>query len=62
VLRDPGSPNGSGRTFDTKIAVVVRDDLAVWQKLKAAAFPTSGVTAQSPTIVGEGYRDAAGNL
>lgn len=48
--------------FDTKIAIVVRDDLAVWQKLNVAAFLTSGIIAQSPTIVGEAYRDAAGNI
>ena len=30
--------------FDTKIAIVVRDDLATWQKLNVTAFLTSGVT------------------
>ena len=29
--------------FDTKIAIVVREDLAVWQKLNVTAFLTSGV-------------------
>jgi len=48
--------------FDTKIAIVVRDDLATWQKLNVTAFLTSGVVAQSPTIIGEAYRDAAGNV
>lgn len=48
--------------FDTKIAIVIRDDLATWQKLNVTAFLTSGITAQSPTIIGEAYRDAAGNV
>ncbi len=41
--------------FDTKISIVVREDLATWQKLNVVAFLTSGV-------VGEPYEDAAGNV
>lgn len=48
--------------FDTKIAIVVRDDLAIWQKLNVTAFLTSGIVAQSPTIIGEPYLDAAGHV
>lgn len=48
--------------FDTKIAIVVRDDLATWQKLNVTAFLMSGIVAQSPAIIGEAYRDAAGNV
>ena len=48
--------------FDTKIAIVVREDLAVWQKLNVTAFLMSGIVGASPEIVGEPYRDAAGNL
>lgn len=48
--------------FDTKIAIVVRDDLAAWQKLNVTAFLTSGIVAQSPAIIGEAYRDAVGNV
>ena len=48
--------------FDTKIAIVVRDDLATWQKINVTAFLTSGIVAQSPTIIGEAYRDAADNV
>ena len=33
--------------FDTKLAVIVRDDLAVWQRLNVAAFLVSGITAQA---------------
>lgn len=48
--------------FDTKIAVVVREDLAVWQKLNVTAFLTSGIVAQVPQIIGEAYRDAEGRV
>ncbi len=48
--------------FDTKIAIVIRDDLATWQKLNVTAFLTSGIVAQSPAIIGEAYRDAAGHV
>ena len=44
--------------FDTKIAIVIRNDLAMWQKLNVTAFLTSGLVAQSPEIIGEPYRDA----
>jgi hypothetical protein len=49
--------------FDTKVAVVVRDDLAVWQRLNVTAFLVSGVTAAAgPSVVGEDYVDADGVL
>jgi hypothetical protein len=48
--------------FDTKIAIVLRDDLAVWQKLNVTAFLVSGIVAQFPAIIGIPYRDRAGNL
>ncbi|WP_395106156.1 DUF2000 family protein [Actinomadura sp. SCN-SB] len=47
--------------WDTKIAVVVREDLAVWQKLNVTAFVVSGVAATVDGVVGENYRDATGN-
>ena len=47
--------------FDTKVAVVVRDDLAVWQKLNVTAFLISGVIADAgEDVVGEDYLDADG--
>ncbi len=46
-------------TFDTKIAVIVRDDLAVWQKLNVTAFTVGGI-AGSSDILGEPYEDADG--
>ena len=47
--------------FDTKIAIVLRDDLADWQKLNVVAFLATGVLGQNPDILGEPYKDAAGN-
>ena len=47
--------------FDTKIAIIVREDLAVWQKLNVTAFLTSGVVGANEGLLGERYEDAAGN-
>jgi hypothetical protein len=47
--------------FDTKIAIVVREDLAVWQKLNITAFLTSGIVGAGEGLLGEPYEDAAGN-
>lgn len=44
--------------FDTKIAVLLRDDLAVWQRLNVTAFLVSGIAG--PEVVGEPYEDADG--
>ena len=46
--------------FDTKIAVLLRDDLAVWQRLNVAAFLVSGIAGTRPEVVGEPYEDADG--
>jgi hypothetical protein len=47
--------------FDTKIAIVVREDLQVWQKLNVTAFMMSGVVGGTPGLIGEAYRDRPGN-
>ncbi|MBZ9604614.1 DUF2000 family protein [Phyllobacterium chamaecytisi] len=47
--------------FDTKIAIVLRNDMAPWQALNVTAFLTSGIVAQSPDVIGEPYRDRVGN-
>ena len=47
--------------FDTKIAVVLREGLAPWQALNVTAFLMSGIAGQYPEIIGEPYRDRAGN-
>jgi hypothetical protein len=45
--------------FDTKIAVLLRDDLEVWQRLNVTAFLASGIAA-NPELIGEPYADADG--
>ncbi|MBB5502605.1 DUF2000 domain-containing protein [Paraburkholderia sp. MM5384-R2] len=47
--------------FDTKVALIVRSDLAVWQKLNVVAFLATGVAAATPDALGEPYEDAAGH-
>ena len=46
--------------FDTKIAIVIRTDLAAWQKLNVAAFLSSGIAAAFPGCIGEPYQDGSG--
>ncbi|WP_236795705.1 DUF2000 domain-containing protein [Amycolatopsis sp. GM8] len=46
--------------MNTKIAVVVREDLAQWQRLNVTAFLVSGVAARFPETVGAEYGDASG--
>jgi hypothetical protein len=48
--------------FDTKVAIVVLDDLAVWQKLNVTAFLATGIAGAAPEAMGEPYEDAAGRL
>src|SRR5262245_12320524 len=50
----------SPAVFVTKIAVVIRDDLAVWQKLNMTAFLAGGVAASAPDAIGADYADADG--
>jgi hypothetical protein len=47
-------------SFDTKIAVLLRDDLATWQRLNATAFLVSGIAGAVPELLGEEYVDADG--
>jgi hypothetical protein len=47
--------------FETKIAVVVRDDLAGWQKLNVTAFLASGIAHAGDDIMGKRYEDASGH-
>jgi hypothetical protein len=46
--------------FDTKIAVVLREDLEVWQRLNVTAFLVSGLGTRVPEVIGEPYADADG--
>src|SRR5690348_15251194 len=47
--------------FDTKIAIGVRSDLAVWQKLNVTAFLASGIAAGIDEVAGKPYEDGSGN-
>jgi hypothetical protein len=51
--------SASPMKFDTKIAIVVRDDLPVWQKLNMTAFLASGI-ASNAEVIGAGYVDGGG--
>ncbi|MCG5121215.1 DUF2000 domain-containing protein [Streptomyces albidoflavus] len=44
--------------FDTKIAVLLREDLEGWQRLNVTAFLVSGLGTQHPEVIGEPYEDA----
>jgi hypothetical protein len=46
--------------FDTKIAVLLRDDLEMWQRLNVTSFLVSGIGQWSPEVIGEPYADADG--
>ncbi|HEY2619535.1 MAG TPA: DUF2000 family protein [Acetobacteraceae bacterium] len=48
--------------FDTKVAIVVLDELAVWQKLNVTAFLATGIAGSAPEAMGEPYEDASGRL
>lgn len=44
--------------FDTKIAVLLREDLEPWQRLNVTAFLVSGLGTAVPEVIGEPYADA----
>lgn len=46
--------------FDTKIGIVVRSDLAAWQRLNVTAF-LAGAVAGVDGILGEPYEDGSGH-
>ena len=46
--------------FDTKIALIVRDDLATWQRLNVVALLATGIASAAPDMMGEPYVDAKG--
>jgi hypothetical protein len=47
--------------FGTKIAIVVRADLAGWQQLNVTAFLASGIAAAFGDTIGKPYEDGSGN-
>jgi hypothetical protein len=48
--------------FDSKIAVLLRDDLEPWQRLNVTAFLVSGLGTLAPEVIGEPYVDADDTL
>jgi hypothetical protein len=44
--------------FDTKIAVLLREDLESWQRLNVVAFLISGIAGTDAELLGEPYADA----
>lgn len=46
--------------FDTKITVLLREDLEPWQRLNVTAFLVSGLGTAAPEVIGEPYEDADG--
>ncbi|MFJ9347112.1 DUF2000 family protein [Streptomyces sp. NPDC101237] len=57
---EPHAPASSDVRFDTKIAVLLRDDLEPWQRLNVTAFLVSGLGTAVPEVIGEPYEDADG--
>ncbi|MDG4798270.1 DUF2000 domain-containing protein [Micromonospora sp. WMMD1082] len=53
-------PDTAPVRFDTKIAVLLRDDLLTWQRLNVTAFLVSGIGTAAPEVIGEPYEDASG--
>jgi hypothetical protein len=48
--------------FDTKISILLRDDLEPWQRLNVCSFLSSAIAAANPELIGEPYEDADGLL
>ncbi len=46
--------------FDTKVAILVLDDLPVWQKLNVTAFLATGIAGAAPEAMGDPYEDSVG--
>lgn len=46
--------------FDTKVVVLLREDLLPWQELNVTAFLMSAVATSAPGLVGEPYLDGDG--
>jgi hypothetical protein len=55
---DSMESGGGPVRFDTKIAVLLRDDLEAWQRLNVMAFLVSGIGQRDPQVIGEPYADA----
>lgn len=51
-------PHAADVRFDTKLAVLLRDDLLPWQRLNVTAFLVSGIGTALPEVIGAPYADA----
>src|SRR5947209_1220002 len=60
ATESPDFSAGAGARFASKVAVLLADDIAVWQKLNVTAFLVSGIAASVEGIIGEPYEDADG--
>lgn len=45
---------------ETKLAIVVREDLPTWQKLNVTAYLAGALAAGRDGVIGEPYQDASG--
>ncbi|WP_369035803.1 DUF2000 family protein [Streptomyces adonidis] len=54
------APTPAPIRFDTKIAVLLREDLEPWQRLNVTAFLVSGLGTTVPEVIGEPYEDGDG--
>jgi hypothetical protein len=41
----------------SKITIIIRDNLEMWQRLNVTSFLMSGITAANPEIIGQPYRN-----
>src|SRR6476620_5764182 len=48
--------------FETKIAVVLRADVPIWQRLNMTAFLCGGIASTVDGVIGEPYQDASDQL
>jgi len=46
--------------FDTKVAIILLEDLPIWQKLNVTAFLATGIAGATPDAMGEPYVDGSG--
>ncbi|MEU5986860.1 DUF2000 domain-containing protein [Streptomyces sp. NPDC047434] len=60
TAEDDTAGGGAPVRFETKIAVLLREDLEPWQRLNVTAFLVSGLGTASPEVIGEPYEDADG--
>ncbi|MFE9450519.1 DUF2000 family protein [Streptomyces sp. NPDC006739] len=59
-MSDMSDMNTEPIRFDTKITVLLREDLEPWQRLNVTAFLVSGLGPTVPEVIGEPYEDADG--